>query len=166
MFIILYAHVRAGLCCSRQLWWYCMTRFVSITNKPWNFELFIFLWRIIWTSPLELLVLARIKEWTMVEELFYQQKTLNSIQCSDKCGKSVLCQTLQVQVTSGIHKIQSSDCPWLNIIMSPPIKWGVILFLAPLSVRPYVCPSYLYILNPYWNLQMTLHKWQVRWVDL
>ena len=26
--------------------------------------------------------------------------------------------------------------------MSPPMKWGDILFLAPLSVRPSVCPSH------------------------
>jgi len=57
--------------------------------------------------------------------------------------------------------------------MSPPIKWGDILFLAPLSVRPSVRPSVrhtflsaLYLLNPWWDLQMTLHKCQVWWDDV
>jgi len=56
--------------------------------------------------------------------------------------------------------------------MSPPI-----LFLAPLSVRlsvrPSVCPSVrhtfvsaLYLLNPWWDLQITLHKCQVWWGDV
>jgi len=56
------------------------------------------------------------------------------------------------------------------IIMSPPMKWGDILFLAPLSVRPSVCPSVLhtfmsalYLLNPWWDLQIILHKCQVWW---
>ena len=65
--------------------------------------------------------------------------------------------------------------------MSPPMKWGDILFLAPLFVRPSVCPSIcpsvrlsvrhtfvsaLYLLNPWWDLQITLHKCQVWWGDV
>jgi len=49
-------------------------------------------------------------------------------------------------------------------IMSPPMKWGDILFLAPLSVRLSVHHAFvsaLYLLNPWWDLQITLHKYQV-----
>jgi len=58
----------------------------------------------------------------------------------------------------------------LLVIMSPPMKWGDILFLASLSVCPSVCLSVrhafvsaLYLLNPWWDLQITLHKCQVWW---
>ena len=58
-----------------------------------------------------------------------------------------------------------------------PMKWGDILFLAPLSVCPSVRPSVrlsvrhtfvsaLYLLNPWWDFQMTLHKCQVWWDDV
>jgi len=65
------------------------------------------------------------------------------------------------------------------------MKWGDILFLVPLSVcpsvrpsvRPSVCPSVrlsvhhtyvsaLYLLNPWWDLQITLYKCQVWWDDV
>jgi len=69
------------------------------------------------------------------------------------------------------------------IIMSPSMKWGDILFLTLLSVRLSVCPSRfrhnlilnivwlyfvsaLYLLNPWWDLQITLHKCQVWWDDV
>ena len=53
-----------------------------------------------------------------------------------------------------------------------PMKWGDILFLAPLSVCPSVrlsvrlsvrhtFVSALYLLNPWWDFQITLHKCQV-----
>ena len=58
-------------------------------------------------------------------------------------------------------------------IMSLPMKWGDILFLPPLSVRPSVrlsvrhtFVSALYLLNPLWDLQITLHKCQVWWDDV
>ena len=53
--------------------------------------------------------------------------------------------------------------------MSPPMKWGDILFLALLSVRLSVCHTFvsaLYLLNPWWDLQITLHKCQVWWDDV
>jgi len=42
-----------------------------------------------------------------------------------------------------------------------PMKWGDILFLALLSVRPSVRHTFLsalYLLNPWWDFQITLHK--------
>jgi len=120
-------------------------------------------------------------------------------------------------------------CPWGHIWTLPmghnyvsPMKWGVILFLAPLSVCPSVCLSVtlscllyifwtpggiykqhctnvkydetmciahvwprsvqghhlrfdivwlyfvsaLYLLNPWWDLQITLHKCQVWWENV
>ena len=54
-----------------------------------------------------------------------------------------------------------------------PMKWGDILFLAPLSVCPSVrlsvrhtFVSALYLLNPWWDFQITLHKCQVWWEDV
>jgi len=72
--------------------------------------------------------------------------------------------------------------------MSPPIKWGDILFLTMLSVRPSARPSVrssvcfcmsvclsvclyvrlafvsaLYLLNPWWDFQITRYKCQVWW---
>jgi len=59
------------------------------------------------------------------------------------------------------------------VIMSPPIKWGDILFLSPLSVRASVrlsvCHTFvsaLYLLYRWWDLQITLHKCQVWWDDV
>ena len=56
-----------------------------------------------------------------------------------------------------------------TIITSPPHEMGRhILISALLSVRPSVCLSVrntfmsaLYLLNPWWDLQITLHKCQV-----
>jgi len=50
---------------------------------------------------------------------------------------------------------------YLGVIIIP-MKWGDVLFLAPMSVcSGLVCHCFmsaLYLLNPWWHFQITLHK--------
>ena len=62
-------------------------------------------------------------------------------------------------------------------VVCPPVRPSVRLSVCPsvrpsvrASVRPSVRPSHfvsaLYLLNPWWDLQITLHKCQVWWADV
>jgi len=66
--------------------------------------------------------------------------------------------------------VTESDYNLSSGIMSPPMKWGDLLFLAPLSVCPSVCPSHFRVrsisFEPWLDLQITSHKCQVWWDDV
>ena len=60
-----------------------------------------------------------------------------------------------------MHALSGQDYHSYILVMSPPIKWGDMLFSALLSVCMSGFRVALYLLNPGWDLQITLHKCQV-----
>jgi len=99
--------------------------------------------------------------------------TVHGLQPCHPCSRQLCCHRLwYTMFYSDVVCCVKKQFYFLNlftIFMSPPMKWGDILFLAPLFVRLSVRHTFmsaLYLLNLWWDLQITLHKCQVWWDDV